>query len=114
MAAVGDSGRIELARTLGLRSLVLYGIGVIVGAGIYVIIGEVAEAAGPATPLAFLLAGVLAALTELSYAELVARHPAAEASIAFVQLAFRPRALSLLVRLAFPTARIVDGGATAR
>src|SRR5687767_5017258 len=113
MAAGRESGQAELARTLGVRSLVLYGIGIIVGAGIYVLIGEVADAAGATTPLAFLLAGVLAALTGLSYTELVARHPAAEGSVAFVQHAFGSRLLALLVGIAFATAGIVGAGSIA-
>jgi APA family basic amino acid/polyamine antiporter len=102
-----------LVRSLGVRSLVLYGIGIIVGAGIYVLIGEVAEAAGRATPMAFLLAGALAALTGLSYAELVARHPAAEGSVAFVQAAFGSPLLARIVGLAFATAGIVGAGSIA-
>ena len=77
-----------LARTLGLGSLVLYGLGTIIGAGIYVLIGEVAAEAGTAMPAAFVAAGVLAGLTGLSYAELVARHPDAGGSAAFVHQAF--------------------------
>ncbi len=102
-----------LVRTLGVRSLALYGIGIIVGAGIYVLIGEVAAAARGATPIAFLLAGVLAALTGLSYAELVARHPAAEGSVAFVQAAFGSRLLARVTGLAFATAGIVGAGSIA-
>lgn len=102
-----------LVRSLGVRSLVLYGIGIIVGAGIYVLIGEVADAAGRATPTAFLLAGALAALTGLSYAELVARHPAAEGSVAFVQAAFGSPLLARIVGLAFATAGIVGAGSIA-
>lgn len=103
----------SLVRSLGVRSLVLYGIGIIVGAGIYVLIGEVAAAARGATPFAFLLAGILATLTGLSYTELVARHPAAEGSVAFVQAAFGSRLLARLTGLAFATAGVVGAGSIA-
>ena len=71
-----------LKRSLSLGLVTFYGLGTILGAGIYVLIGAVAAAAGPWMPLSFLLAAVIAAVTALSYAELVRRMPlcAAEAS----------------------------------
>lgn len=69
MAAAG------LKRRLGLGLLTLYAIGVMIGAGIYVLIGAVAGEAGSYTPLAFILAGVIAASTAVSYAELTSRLP---------------------------------------
>jgi APA family basic amino acid/polyamine antiporter len=77
-----------LNRTLGLWILVFYGLGSIIGAGIYVLIGAVAEVSGFTAPLAFVLAGVLAGLTGLSYAELSARFPEAAGAAAYVQEAF--------------------------
>jgi amino acid transporter len=66
-----------LRRVLGTPMLVLYGLGVIIGAGIYVLVGSVIGAAGAAAPWSFLLAGVLAGLTGLCYAELATRFPEA-------------------------------------
>lgn len=103
----------HLARTLGVGALVLYGLGTIIGAGIYVLVGEVAGAAGIATPIAFVLAAVLAGLTGLSYAELVARHPAAEGSVAFVHEAFRSPFLSGLTGVAFAAIGIVAAASIA-
>lgn len=100
-----------LARSIGFTTLVLYGLGTIIGAGIYVLVGEVAGAAGMRTPLAFAVAGVLAALTGLSYAELTARHPAAEGTVAFVQAAFGKRWLSRLVGAALGVV-LLTGAAT--
>ncbi len=77
-----------LRRVLGLWLLVFYGLGSIIGAGIYVLIGVVAGTAGYGAPLAFVLAGVLAALTGLSYAELSARYPEAAGAAAYVQEGF--------------------------
>ena len=64
-----------LKRSLSLTLLTLYGLGTILGAGVYVLIGEVAGRAGMHTPIAFLLAGVVAAFTAMSYAELSTRFP---------------------------------------
>ena len=69
----------ELRRELGLFEATVYGFGLIVGAGIYTILGEAAGVAGDSVVLAFLLASVVALLTGLSYAELAARFPHAAA-----------------------------------
>ena len=45
----------QLKRSLGLLSLTLYGVGVTLGAGIYVLIGETAGYAGSVTPVAFMI-----------------------------------------------------------
>jgi amino acid transporter len=86
-----------LRRALGLWLLVLYGLGSIIGAGIYVLVGAVAEAAGYGAPLSFLLAGILAGLTGLSYAELSARFPEAAGAAVYVKEAFGSDALSRLI-----------------
>ena len=59
----------ELKRSLGLPLLTFYGIGVILGAGIYSVIGVAAGQAGNALWLSFLLSGIVAFLTGLSYAQ---------------------------------------------
>lgn len=62
-----------LKRSMNLLILTFYGLGTIIGAGIYVLIGEVAAVAGSFMPLSFLLAGFIALFTGLSYAELASR-----------------------------------------
>ena len=80
-----------LRRQLGLWSITLSGVGIVLGAGIYVLVGEAANEAGNATWLAFLLAAVLAGLTGFSFAELSAMMPEAGASAAYAREAFGPR-----------------------
>ena len=65
--------RPALARVLGFWTLTFYGVSVIIGAGVYVALGEVIARAGSAAPLSFLLAGAAAALTGLCYADLASR-----------------------------------------
>jgi len=95
-------GSLERALTLG--PLILYGMGVIVGAGIYVALGAVMQRAGAAAPISFLLAGASAALTGLCYAELAARFPEASGAAAFVRHGFRSDVLGGIVALAITAA----------
>jgi APA family basic amino acid/polyamine antiporter len=67
------------------------GIGVILGAGVYALIGPAAGLAGDALWLAFLLAGLTAGLTAYSYARLGAMQPLAAAEFQYTSLAFGPR-----------------------
>lgn len=79
---------VHLKRTLSLPAMVFYGLGTIVGAGIYVLIGEVAGLAGPWSPLSFVLAAIIAGFTGLSYAELVGRYPRSAGEAVYVSHAF--------------------------
>src|SRR5258705_3207612 len=88
-----------LRRRLGLPLLVLYGVGITVGAGIYVLVGAVAEHAGIYSPWAFLLAGMVMAFTVASYIELSTRFPVSAGEAAYVRAAFGSRLLSTFVGL---------------
>lgn len=83
-----------LRRRLNLPLLILYGVGVTVGAGIYVLIGAVAGHAGIHAPVAFVLAAIVMGLTVLSYAEMCTRFPVAAGEAAYVRAAFGLRSLS--------------------
>jgi len=102
-----------LNRALGLWILVFYGLGSIIGAGIYVLIGAVADVSGYGAPLAFILAGVLAGLTGLSYAELSARFPEAAGAAAYVQEAFGQDWLSRAVGFAVVAVGVFLSGSLA-
>ena len=60
----------------------------IVGAGIFVLVGEVAREAGDGVGLAFLLAALAALPTGLSYASLASRHPRSAGEAVFLERAF--------------------------
>lgn len=77
-----------LNRSLGLPMLTLYGTGMILGAGIYSIIGKAAGMSGDSLWLSFLLAGIAAILTALSYAELATMFPTAGAEYIYLRNAF--------------------------
>ncbi len=103
-----------LRRVLGTPLLVFYGLGVIIGAGIYVLVGSVVGAAGGAAPWSFVLAGVLAGLTGLCYAELAVRFPEAAGAAAYVKEAFGSDRLSQLTGLAVAAVVVVSTASIAR
>ncbi|MBX9759044.1 MAG: amino acid permease [Beijerinckiaceae bacterium] len=102
-----------LHRVLGFWSLALYGVSVIVGAGIYVAIGEVQARAGAASPVSFLVAGAAAALTGLSYADLASRWPHAAGAAAFVEHGFKSAVLGRVTAVALTVAVCVAAASIA-
>jgi amino acid transporter len=103
-----------LKRRLGPVLLTAYGVGVMVGAGIYVLVGAVAAEAGVWAPLAFVLAGLIAAPTALSYAELSVRLPEAAGEVAYVEEGLGRHALAVAVGLAIVLAGVVSAAAVLR
>jgi APA family basic amino acid/polyamine antiporter len=82
---VGQPGRPQLRRALGLREAVALGIGGTIGGGIFVLIGPATAMAGPGVLVSFLI-GFLAALAiALPYAELACRYPLAGGGYAFTK-----------------------------
>ncbi len=91
---------VTLARRIGFFSLLLYGVGDILGAGIYGLVGKAAGEMGSAAWLGFLISMVAAGLTGLSYASLGSRYPKAAGAVFATSRAFRNGFLSYVVGLA--------------
>ncbi|WP_329193397.1 amino acid permease [Streptomyces sp. NBC_01435] len=73
-----------LKKSLSALDLTVFGVGVVIGTGIFVLTGKVAkETAGPATALAFVIAGVVCALAALCYAEFASTVPVAGSAYTF-------------------------------
>ncbi|MFW2388557.1 MAG: APC family permease [Polyangiales bacterium] len=87
----------QLRRSLGFWALVFYGVGDILGAGIYALVGKVAGVAGSASWAAFGVALFVAGLTALTYAELGGRFPRSAGESFFTEQAFGRPGLALLV-----------------
>lgn len=85
-----------LKRGLSLWDVVVYGVGVIIGAGIYGLIGEASYYLYTSTWLAFLVAGIVSMLVGLNYAELSSLIPKAGSAYAYVKEAFRKERLAFL------------------
>lgn len=86
----------DLRRSLSLWQVVLYGLGVTIGAGIYVLVGVAAGESGVLAPLAFLFAALMLSFTALSFAELATRMPIAASEAAYVTAGFQRPWLTLL------------------
>ncbi|GAG87482.1 unnamed protein product, partial [marine sediment metagenome] len=89
--------RPELKRRISLFGVTAYGIGNILGAGIYALIGQVVGITGNFSWLAFIIASVIGVLTGLSYAELSAMYPKSAAEFVYTEEAFKVRLLSFLL-----------------
>lgn len=98
----------RLVRRLTLVHAALYGVGVTIGAGIYVLVGVAAGRSGMYAPLGFLAAAFAMGLTAASFAELGTRMPVSASEAAYVQAAFRRRWLSLLMGLLVVATAVVS------
>ncbi|MCC6176073.1 MAG: amino acid permease [Chloroflexi bacterium] len=79
---------VALRRSLGLVEVTAGGVGIIIGAGVYVLVGTATAEAGAAVWLAFLVAALLSVLTALSYMELVSMFPTAAGEYEYTRHAF--------------------------
>jgi len=103
-----------LRRALSLPLLTFYGLGTILGAGIYVLVGEVSAVAGMYAPVAFVTAAIVAGFTAFTYAELAARHPLSGAEAVYVQEGLGHRGLSTLVGYLIVFSGLVSSATLAR
>ncbi|MEL6958050.1 MAG: APC family permease [Pseudomonadota bacterium] len=101
----------SLKRSLSLPLLTLYGLGVTVGAGIYVLIGATVAEAGPHAWFAFLLAAFVISFTALSYAELSTRYPVSAGEAVYVEKGFDRRLPAICVGGLVALAGVVSSAA---
>ena len=102
-----------LRRQLGLLQVVLYGLGVTIGAGIYALVGSTISLAGVHAPVGFVLAAVIMVVPAACFAELTGRFPFAAAEARFVREGFGSRALFLAVGLGVALIGVVSAAAIA-
>ncbi|WP_328296055.1 amino acid permease [Kineococcus sp. NBC_00420] len=83
IASTDEPGQ-RLKKTLGAWDLTVFGVGVIIGTGIFVLTGEAAGTrAGPAVSLSFVVSGIVCALAALCYAEFASTVPVAGSAYTF-------------------------------
>ncbi len=105
-----------LRRSLTLWHAVLYGLGVTIGAGIYVLVADTAGRAGMHAPIAFVVTAVLVGLTGASLAELGSRYPVAAGEAEYVRRGFRSDRMAtvvgvLVIAMAIVSAATISVGA---
>lgn len=87
----------ELSRRMGLFHLTMYGVGLILGAGIYVLVGKAAGLAGGSVWISFVFASIAAIFAGLSYSELSSLFPKSAAEYIFVKRAFKNNFFAFVV-----------------
>lgn len=106
--------QVTLKRSLSPFLIIFYGLGTILGAGIYVLVGEVAATAGLYTPLAFLIASGIAGFSAFSFAELSSRFPRSAGEALYTQKAFGRRLLSTTVGLLVVSIGVISAATISR
>ncbi len=100
--------RSKLKRSLGLLLVTFYGLGNILGAGIYVLVGKVAGEAGYLVPFAFLLASIVAAISAYTYASMATRYPVSAGAAVYIHEGFGIQKISVLVGVLIALSGIVS------
>ena len=98
----------QLKRTITWKMLALYGLGNILGAGIYVLIGEVAAESGDGLMWSFVLAAVVASFTAWTYSKLASKYPLSAGAALYAEKAFNNSALSTFVGLTLAFTAVVS------
>src|SRR4051812_459371 len=78
-----DSTHGELKRSIGLFQLTLFGVGATIGTGIFIVLTQAVPVAGPAVIWSFVMAGAVAGLTAICYAELASAVPVSGSSYSY-------------------------------
>lgn len=112
MTDQGDQPR--LSRTISLPLLVAYGVGTMVGGGFYALLGRVAEHAGMQTPIAIVVAAVVALVTAMSFSELASRLPYSAGESRYVHEAFGQKWLSVFIGWAVIATGVVSAATLTR
>lgn len=102
-----------LTRTINLFHATMYWIGLILGAGIFVIIGDAAEIAGNLLWISFIISSFLAICTAFSYAELSSLFPKSAAEYVYVKNSFGKLSISIFVGCLTIFVAIVSASAVA-
>ncbi len=89
--------KVKLKKELGVWSLAILGITMIIGAGIFALIGEGVKLAGSSIMISLILTALIAFFSALSYAELSSIFPRASSSYIYVRKSFNSKFLSFLV-----------------
>lgn len=104
---------VKLKRSIGLLETTAYGVGIILGAGIYALIGEAAGLAGNSLWMSFVIGAIVASFTGLSYCELSTMYPKAAAEYVYTKKAFKKELISFVLGWLIIFTGIVSAAAVA-
>src|SRR3954453_8089390 len=104
----------ELRRVIGRKTLLVFVVGDVLGAGIYALVAEVGAETGGAIWTAFTLALVLAIFTAFAYAELVTKYPQAAGAALYINKAFRVPFVSFMVAFAVMASGVTSASTLSR
>lgn len=100
--------------SLSLLSSVAMGTGVMIGAGIFALTGQVASFAGPMFPLAFLLAGIISGFSAYTYIRVSNKYPSAGGIAMILSKAYGPTAITGTAALLMAFSMIISESLVAR
>ncbi len=108
MKTAYDKGSLTLTGTVAM------GTGVMIGAGIFALTGQVAELAGSLFPLAFLLAGIVSAFSAYSYIKVTRKYPSAGGIAMILQKAYGASTVTGACALLMAFSMIINESLVAR
>ncbi len=100
--------------SLSLLATVAMGTGVMIGAGIFALTGQVAEYAGPWFPLAFLLAAIVSGFSAYSYVVVSRKYPSAGGIAMILHKAYGPATITGAAALLMAFSMIINESLVAR
>lgn len=100
----------NLRRSVGWKTYWLFGLGNIIGAGIYVLIGEIAGKSGNGAIWSFIIAAIIAGFTAVSYGALSTRYPLSAGEVVYMLKAFSNRNMALAIGVILLLSGIVSSG----
>jgi amino acid transporter len=103
----------EASSVLSVRGAVFLGIGAMVGAGIFALLGQAGEIAGAAVWISFLLAGIMSATLGYAMVKMGVRYPSSGGLVTYLEHGFRDRVVGVASWLGYLTAIVVVGAMVA-
>ena len=100
--------------SLTLAGAVAMGTGVMIGAGIFALTGQVAQFSGPAFPLAFLIAAVISGFSAYTYIKMSNKYPSAGGIAMILQKAYGPTTIAAASALLMTMSMIINESLVAR
>lgn len=101
----------QLKRSINWKVFSLYGLGNILGAGIYVLVGEIAAVAGNGLLWSFLIAAVVATFTAITYSAFASKYPVSAGAAIYTERAFGSKFISTAIGLSLAFTGVVSASA---